>query len=275
MKEEETLEGYLKKWNLSGPSPLARTTTSAVYTVTHAKSKAVLKILSPLGADDEKGAVQALRHFDGRGAVKLFRHDAGAHLMEYASDDDLVPLVKSGGDEKAAAIIGDVLNELHRPAAGDTGDLRPLRRWFRSLFEKADKKDSNPVYGHAAAVADRLLADENNSVVLHGDIHHENIRRNERGWLAFDPKGLVGERTFDAANALCNPGSMPELVQNKDRLLKNAVILAGKIDGDPARLLAFTFAYAALSASWSLEDGGDPTHALKMAALAERTMGNF
>ena len=275
MKEEERLEHYLKKWDLSGPSLLARTATSAVYTVTHAKSKAVLKILSPLGVADEKGAVQALHHFGGRGAVELFRHDNGAHLIEYAGGGDLVPLVKNGEDEKAAAIIGDVLNELHRPATGDTSDLRPLRRWFRSLFEKADKKDSDPVYGRAAAVADRLLAGEKDPVVLHGDIHHENIRHNDRGWLAFDPKGLVGERTFDAANALCNPGSMPELVQNEHRLLKNAAILAGKIGGDPARLLAFTFTYAALSASWSLEDGGDPAHALRMAALAERGMGNF
>jgi streptomycin 6-kinase len=27
----------------------------------------------------------------------------------------------------------------------------------------------------------------------------------ERGWLAIDPKGLLGERTFDYTNIFCNP----------------------------------------------------------------------
>jgi hypothetical protein len=43
-------------------------------------------------------------------------------------------------------------------------------------------------------------------VVLHGDMHHENILKfSSRGWLAIDPKGLVGERGFDYANIFCKP----------------------------------------------------------------------
>ena len=68
-------------------------------------------------------------------------------------------------------------------------------------------------------------SDQRDVRVLHGDIHHHNIRQSSRGWLAFDPKGLVGERTYDCANTLCNP-VMPELVHNETRLLTNAAILA-------------------------------------------------
>jgi streptomycin 6-kinase len=87
--------------------------------------------------------------------------------------------------------------------------------------------------------------------VLHGDIHHRNIRKTSRGWLTFDPKGLVGERTYDCANTLCNP-VMPELVHNETRLLTNAAILADKLSLDLSRVLAFTYAYACLNASWWL-----------------------
>ncbi len=73
--------------------------------------------------------------------------------------------------------------------------------------------------------------------------------------LAFDPKGLVGERTYDCANALCNP-VMPELVHNETRLLSNAAILADMLTLDLWRVLAFTYAYACLNASWWLELGG-------------------
>ncbi len=85
--------------------------------------------------------------------------------------------------------------------------------------------------------------------MLHGDIHHCNIRQSSRGWLAFDPKGVVGERTYDCANTLCNP-AMPEIVHNETRLLTNAAILADTLAIDLSRVLAFTYAYACLNASW-------------------------
>ncbi len=107
-----------------------------------------------------------------------------------------------------------------------------------------------------AALAERLLADPREVRVLHGDLHHRNIRQSSRGWLAFDPKGVVGERTYDCANTLCNP-PISGIVHNEARLLTNAAILADALGLDLSRLLAFTYAYACLSASWSLRIGAD------------------
>lgn len=57
-----------------------------------------------------------------------------------------------------------------------------------------------------AAVANVLLSSPHDEVVLHGDLHHGNILDfGTRGWLAIDPKGLVGERGFDYANIFTNP----------------------------------------------------------------------
>ena len=42
--------------------------------------------------------------------------------------------------------------------------------------------------------------------MLHGDLHHDNVLDfGERGWLAIDPKRLLGERGFDFANIFTNP----------------------------------------------------------------------
>ena len=100
----------------------------------------------------------------------------------------------------------------------------------------------------SASLAKRLLLDQREVRVLHGDIHHRNIRKSSRGWLTFDPKGLIGERTYDCANTLCNP-DMPELVHNETRLLTNAAVLADALALDLSRILAFTYAYACLNAS--------------------------
>jgi streptomycin 6-kinase len=270
-----SLNHYLAIWNLSHPELLAETPTSHVYTVMTDGTRVVLKLLTDTGVEERSGAA-ALRHFNGHGAVRLLRSDENAHLLEYAEGQDLIPLVKQGQDERATEIIADVLNELHAaPLDSPPDGLTPLRRWFRSLFKKADDDRANgeaSVYVRAAPIAQALLSNPGPSYVLHGDIHHENIRHSAaRGWLALDPKGLFGERTYDAANTLCNPIGMPERVENEARLLKTAEILSQKLGIERSRILAFAFAYACLSAAWFLEDGNlqGADHDLKIVGIIE------
>lgn len=275
----ETLNHYLDAWGLSEPHLLAETHTSYVYTVDSGGETAVLKLLKSHADEEQNGAV-ALTHFNGQGAVRLLRHDLNAHLLEYADGDDLVGMVARGDDAKAAGIIADVLAQLHAvPVDMPPPGLTPLRRWFLALFNKADtdrSQGTDSIYVRAAAVADRLLNTPQDERVLHGDIHHENIRYREgRGWLAFDPKGLYGERTYDAANTLCNPINMPELVEDETRLLAISAILAERLHLDHKRLLAFIFAYTCLSASWFLEDDVEPVGALRIAQIVEPHIGGF
>lgn len=273
MSTPEKLTHYLNAWNLRDPQPLAETVTSAVYTVRVDGETAVLKVLKPLGVEDEQQGAVALRWYAGEGAVRLLRADAGAHLLEYADGDDLTALVRQGQDEEAARLIAGVLNRLHGKSGPPPAGLIPLRRWFRALFRKAaadQAQGADTLFTRAAPLAEALLAAPVAPRVLHGDIHHANIRyKAGRGWLAFDPKGLYGERTYDAANTLCNPQNMPALVENEARLLRISAILAEGLRIDHARLLAFVYVYACLSASWSLQSAHeDPRAALRIAELA-------
>ena len=275
--DNKKLHYYLATWNLSDPQLLAQTMTSHIYTVNYETETTILKLLSPSEIDEQRGAV-ALRYFDGHGAVRLLRYDEGAHLMEYAAGDELLTLVERGEDENATRIIAQVIQQLHSvpqniPHAG----LFLLERWFEALFNKAasDRQAGiDSIYVRSASLAKRLLVDQREVRVLHGDIHHRNIRKTSRGWLTFDPKGLIGERTYDCANTLCNP-DMPELVHNETRLLTNAAILADTLALDLSRVLAFTYAYACLNASQWLpridtKGAEDTVHwFLKIAAMIE------
>ena len=250
--DNNKLNYYLSAWNLSNPKFLTQTMTSQIYTVTYDTGTVILKLLSPSETDEQRGAV-TLRHFDGHGAVHLLHYDEGAHLLEYAAGDELVSLVERGEDENATRIIAQVIEKLHNvPQDIPPNGLFLLERWFGELFNKAasDRQAGiESIYVRSASLAKRLLAAQRDVRVLHGDIHHRNVRQSSRGWLTFDPKGLVGERTYDCANTLCNP-VMPELVHNETRLLTNAAILADTLAIDLSRVLAFTYAYACLNASW-------------------------
>lgn len=251
----DNLDTYIKKWALSAPFFLTETNTSRLYKVVYDDQPAVIKLLNDIGVKDEtKGAI-ALRHFNGSGAVKLLECHERAHLLEFAGDKTLAELVTQGQDEQATGVIASVLNTLHQNRNQVPDDLTPLRERFNSLFERA-RIDSDDVYKRAAAVAEKLLDTETDKVVLHGDMHHENILESDRGWLAIDPKGLYGERTFDACNVLQNPLNA-RCVTDEGRYLNTIDILSGKMNLDRQRLLSFSFAFSCLSASWSVDDNQD------------------
>ncbi|MBX3083331.1 MAG: fructosamine kinase family protein, partial [Anaerolineae bacterium] len=171
----------------------------------------------------------------------------------------------------------DVINALHTNDSPPPEGITPLRRWFRALFLQADQdrqKGLNTIFMRAAHRADRVLDDPHEARVLHGDIHHENIRHSSRGWLAFDPKGVYGERAYDLANTLCNPRPIYGVdTGDEGRILRNANILAEKCAIPRSRVLLFLHLYACLSASWTLEDaetGWDVANILRIAEIAER-----
>ena len=157
--------------------------------------------------------------------------------------------------------------DLHAPRECAAPDgLTPLRDWFRSLFAH---RSELPILARCADVARRLLAEPREVIVLHGDLHHDNVLHGSRGWLAIDPKGLLGERTYEVANLLGNPWPHGEIVHQTDRMLRLSTLYASRLDLDPRRVLGFALAHAGLSASWSLEDGSDPSYRLTCAAMLD------
>ncbi len=105
---------------------------------------------------------------------------------------------------------------------------------------------------------------------LHGDVHHENILdAGPRGWLAIDPKGLLGERAFEFANLFRNPDVATALAPG--RLHRQLAIVCREARLEPRRRLEWIFTYAALGAVWSIEAGheADASAGIAIAELAE------
>src|SRR5439155_6776 len=73
----------------------------------------------------------------------------------------------------------------------------------------------------------------------------------ERGWLAIDPKGVVGDPGFEVGAFLSNPKG-PKTQRLLDRRLD---ILAELLGYDRRRLKEWAFGFMVLSAFWSAESG--------------------
>jgi streptomycin 6-kinase len=255
-------ESCLTRWALTPDSEPIITLTSGLLPVRWREVPAILKIATHA---EEKLGNRLMVWWDGGGAARVLAHDGDALLLERAvGRTSLADLARSGRDDEASRIICDVVAELHAPRNKLAPTLVPLTRWFADLGQAAVKHGG--LFARSAAAARELLTAPQDATVLHGDIHHDNVLDfGERGWLAIDPKGLIGERGFDYANIFCNPDHATATAP--DRLARQVRVVASAANLEPMRLLKWILAWAGLSAAWSINDGSSPETAL---AVGER-----
>lgn len=260
---------WLRRWRLrqvGDPHTTASSTLIAV--VTDDGMPAMLKIAHT--AEEERGA-DLLAALDGRGAARMLRRDGEASLIERATGHgDLVELVRSGRDDEATRILCDAAARIHAASGDVLGRDAPPRlidlpTWYRHLFSYADELE--PLHRRGAEFATLLLDDARDEVVLHGDLHHGNVLDfAERGWLAIDPKALLGERAFDYCNMLCNPSH--DRAREPGRLERQFGVVVAETGLEPGRLARWLVSWCALSSTWfALDD--DPVHAESAAAIGE------
>ncbi|WP_231703109.1 aminoglycoside phosphotransferase family protein [Tsukamurella asaccharolytica] len=210
-------------------------------------------MLKRANSAEERAGAAVLRWWGGDGAAEVFAHEGDTVLMERATgSSDLMAMALGGRDDEATRILCGTVEHLHRPRPDSPAvRLVPLREWFGSL---AAARGADERYRRSWAAAEALLAEPRDKVVLHGDVHHANVLDfGVRGWLAIDPKCVVGERGYDYANLLTNPDLPSAADPARFARQLDVIVAASGVPRD--RLLQWVIAFAGLSAAWFDEDG--------------------
>lgn len=254
---------YLARWHLTPDGESLITHSSRLLPVRQDGVPAMLKVA--VEAEEKFGAL-LMSWWDGEGAARVLAHEGDALLLERAEGErSLDRMALNGEDDEATRIICEVVARLHAPRDRPSPDLVPLTTWFAELEPAAGRHGG--ILAQSAAAARELLATPRDVVPLHGDIHHGNILDfGPRGWLAIDPKRLLGERGFDYANLFCNPEL--GVATAPGRLARQCDIVAEAAGLERARLLRWILAWAGLSAAWSRGDGVVPEIDLTVAGAA-------
>jgi streptomycin 6-kinase len=275
------LETAASRWSLQiGPHyPL---TFGYVTRATRADgSPAVLRLGIPGRAFARE--VSTLMAYGGKGAVRLLEADLdqGAVLLEGVRPGEPLSKLVSIDDTRATEVVVTVLRNLWRPVP-ESVDLVPLE-WLQLDFGKYLDLHAGrgPIARGLVADAARLLAEllssaPSSPVLLHGDLHHDNILSSNRaphGWLAIDPKGWFGDPGYDIAAIFYNPMPWIAQVPDLDATLRRRVgQLAASLGMDEDRLRAWAFVRAVLAEVWFVEDSG-ATHGVPLrVAEAMRTL---
>jgi streptomycin 6-kinase len=275
------IEEVARDWELSlGPAyPLS---FHWVAPVTRADgTPAVLKLGVPSSGHHADQA-EALRVFDGHGSVRLLAADLrrGALLLERAEPGEPVAALVPRHDEQATAALIAAGKRLHRPPPADcrlpllTDESASFAGYLRR-FPGEDGPLPRHLVERAGALFDELCASNPADMLLHADLHHDNLLRAQREpWLAIDPHGAVGDPGYDCGAMLYNPDPL----RREDELL---ALVPARIEqladgyGAPVeRIVAWGFVMGMLSEVWTTEGSGVPgSRALDVATMLYPRLG--
>jgi streptomycin 6-kinase len=210
----------------------------------------------------------ALRCFKGRGVVQVIAQEDGFLLMECAIPG--IPLTHyfPARDQEAIIIAATLMQKMHTALLPVNSSFPHIKDWLCTL----DQPLTIPALylQKARQLRDQLLQTSGPDVLLHGDLHPENILHHGTGWIAIDPKGVIGESAYDVGAFLRNP--LPLLMDHlgvKDLTQQRVALFSQYLRVDEPRLLAWCFVQVVLAWAWALEDGDDVAYFKGVVKLLE------
>lgn len=257
----EIIKKYEDLWEITCLPPFALSYNYVAPAKTKDGRDVVLKISFPKNGEFPL-EFETLKFFNGSGSIRIEKEDIenGAMLLEKAEPGmrvrDITP------DEKQISLVAQVLNELHKTVPADTASFFPtIAHWGKAFARYRIKfsKNAGPVPQWMFEKAENIFVefpkDKKQHILLHGDLHSDNILSSQRGWLTIDPKGIVGEREFELGAYLRNPYyDYPKGSDYKKLETARIIQFADELGFDKERIRDWAFASAVISLLWFLED---------------------
>ena len=254
------VEDCARRWDLTLGSALEPLTYNYLVSARRADgTDVVMKVASPTGEFMHQKA--ALAMFGGHGSVQLLASDDTNEvlLLESCKPGTLLDDLP---DDEAIAIAASIMRQLWRPLPPDHSF--PTTDDWGQGFARLRKYygDTGPFPRTLVERAERTFADFSAAtvtpVLLHGDLHHDNILAAQRqSWLAIDPKGVAGDPVYESGSMLLNRSSTMRISQHPGPVLARRLDrLAGELEIERHRLRDWGVAQAVLSAWWTVEDHG-------------------
>ncbi|MFH2022197.1 MAG: aminoglycoside phosphotransferase family protein [Patescibacteria group bacterium] len=151
---------------------------------------------------------------------------------------------------------------MHRPIPNNSKSLFPnISDWSKAFirYKKNYSLESGPIpkrlFNLGEGIFKEFLQEDKEQVLLHGDLHNDNILLSQRGWLVIDPKGLIGEKEFELGAYLRNPlYDIPKGNNYKEVEKRRIAQFSEELGFEKERIKKWALACAIISLLWFLED---------------------
>lgn len=247
----DTIRNLARHYRLSELTPVQNLSYNYVMSGLKSNKPVILKI----GFDKEalKRETEALKAFAGFGAVQVIIEDEGVLILEKAIPGNSLKSYLPSKSDEAIRIACATMKRLHHAPTPSTAKFPHIKDWLSTL----DKDWELPMHylQKARQLKATLLQKNTNEVLLHGDLHHDNILENGGQWLVIDPKGVIGGPINEAWAFVID-------IENDTKFIADFFGFQLQDVRD------WYFVHLALAACWNLEDNTDPSLFIKLMEKA-------
>ncbi len=256
------LDTYAERWELSASRLIPSYSANLVWTCESERyGRCVLKIGNP--ASKEMAAeYNALREYDGKGMCSVFAADLANSVLLQERVQPGTPLRDEPSLEARLSVFSSIQQGLHIPPAN--ASLYPTYAdWVARITAYMSKREDCAalyIYMNKANDICRSLASTYTRVMLlHGDLHHDNmLRRQDGSYAIIDPKGVIGDPIFDIPRFILNEFE-EELNEQLYRKINRVIDTLGQsLDIPQTVIRQCLFIETAMGNCWMVEDGATP-----------------
>jgi streptomycin 6-kinase len=239
----KSVKDIAKLWSLSELTAVNNLTYHYILSGYQNNKPIILK----LGVDHQALAREALvlNCLADFGAVKVFDTLPGALLLERAVPGQSLKQVNI---ENKTAVCCDVMKRLHQTPV-PKNEFPHISEWLATLDCGWDIPKQ--LLNKACQLKSQLNLN-GPEVLLHGDLHHDNILSSGNGWKVIDPKGVIGHPLHEIWAFVMD-------------IEKDIPYIAKALGYSEQQVLQCYYIHLVLAACWNVEDKLDPKLFLDLA----------
>lgn len=252
------LPDAVERWKLQQCKPVYERGTKAVY-------EAIAPIFGPVVLKINRDVNQLREEFvmlqalSGEGCCKLYDYDeeAGFLLEERLTPGTVLREETDLGKRiQAFAQIFRQIHTCNMPA----GQAPDYMQWLDEIYDFCVKNNVDSEITEKAELARKICGEMFEKyperVLLHGDLHHDNLLLREDGTYGMiDPKGVMGPEILDVARFLMNEIDTQYDVPIKEHMYRATLAVSETLDYPLADVIKVYFMEVILGNVWCLEDG--------------------
>lgn len=241
----------IERWKLRNLEPIYERERSGVWAGESERFGPVVLKWNSTGQLDSE--YRMLSRLQGRGCCKIYEYDEARGLL---LEERILPgtvLRQEQCLEQRVEALASVFREIHLSQQEGESYLG----WLEKACAFCESHDVSPELSRMIRKARNICAElfekYPERVLLHGDLHHDNLlMRADGSYAMIDPKGIVGPEILDLPRFLLNETDFGNGPAHMDR----AIQLVSQTLGYPeADLRQAVFMEAVLANVWFVEDG--------------------
>lgn len=246
-----------KRWGLKRCEEIYRHPTKAVFS---AESEQFGPVILKIDEDTSqlKSEYRMLAGLSGNYSCKVYAYDESNGLL---LEERIFPgtvLRKEPSLEKRVRIFTQVFQEIHKPAEEGETYLDWLERICEYCVQSHVAEEMSEKAFQARGICAEMFGKYSDRMLLHGDLHHDNLLlRTDGSYAMIDPKGVRGPAVLDLPRFLLNELDTDHASPDRQHIQEAIELLARHTGYPETDIRKLFFMETVLTNVWCAEDGDE------------------